>query len=329
MCEVPDTISPSGSGDRGQSSVPCQCEPANAVESSDAGNQKRMAWQACAVSVRGASHEHSGLPNQDACGFVQDSTVLAVADGHGSPKSFRSDVGARHAVNVALSVVAEFLANGKAPTETLSSIRGLAERHLPAELVREWRKMVDASRAQSPWTTEEKELLVSKGGETALCAVEENPYLAYGSTLLLVAATSRYIFYLQLGDGDILAVAPYGRDVSHPISTDPSLIANETTSLCMKDASRQFRFAFQAITDVPPPRLILLSTDGYANSFASPEAFEQAATDFIKIISEKGSEHVKQCLPSWLEESSREGSGDDVTVGLLWNDPVSINNETK
>jgi hypothetical protein len=205
----------------------------------------------------------------------------------------------------------------------------LAERHLPADLVRAWRKLVDASRAQSPWTPEEKERLVGKSGETAWDAVVENPYLAYGSTLLLVAATSRYIFYLQLGDGDILAVAPDGKNVSHPISTDPSLIANETTSLCMKDASRKFRFAFQAIKDVLPPRLILLSTDGYANSFASPEAFEQAATDFIKIISEKGIEHVKQRLPSWLGESSREGSGDDVTVGLLWNDTGSINNETK
>ena len=57
-------------------------------------------WAAATASVRGASHERDGKPNQDAVRVVQvvgktAGLVAAVCDGHGGNRYVRSDVGAR------------------------------------------------------------------------------------------------------------------------------------------------------------------------------------------------------------------------------------------
>jgi hypothetical protein len=66
-----------------------------------------------------------------------------------------------------------------------------------------------------------------------------------------------------------------------------------------------------------PPALILLATDGYANSFVNEEAFLQVATDIWEIIRDEGLATVTENLEGWLERASQEGSGDDITLGLL------------
>ena len=63
------------------------------------------AWRAIGRSVRGASHVRSSLPNQDAIAWFPDSgkgppLIVAVSDGHGSPRNFRSDVGSKIAVEI-------------------------------------------------------------------------------------------------------------------------------------------------------------------------------------------------------------------------------------
>ncbi len=286
-------------------------------------------WQAHSESVRGASHVRAGLPNQDSGYFFQEEgfTVVAVADGHGSPKSFRSDLGSKMAVDAAVWCMTQFIKKLESPPDGLPGIRRMAENHLPIEIVREWIARVDRSLALAPWSEDEKKL-VEQSGASAWSAIEDNPRIAYGTTLLLVAVTPRHLFCFQIGDGDILAVAPDGKTVERLIPHDAGLIANETTSLCMKEANKQFRFSFRYLSEQEPPRLIMLSTDGYANSFDTPKAFEQVASDLLGIIVEKGFDAVCKKLPAWLEEASGEGSGDDVTVGVLYRSTPSMNEET-
>jgi len=60
-------------------------------------------WQVITGSARGAAHRASGLPNQDAVAS-QDGpggVVVAIADGHGHIRHFRSADGAALAVDVA------------------------------------------------------------------------------------------------------------------------------------------------------------------------------------------------------------------------------------
>ena len=84
----------------------------------------------------------------------------------------------------------------------------------------------------------------------------------------------------------------------------------------------------------PPPALILLATDGYANSFVNEAAFLQVGTDILEMIRTEGLETVQENLATWLAEASQDGSGDDITLGILCRTdiqprPRSAEEETK
>lgn len=55
--------------------------------------------------------------------------------------------------------------------------------------------------------------------------------------------------------------------------------------------------------EVERPPLILAATDGYANSFRDETSFHQVAQDLWGMV---------------RDEASRQGSGDDITAGLIW-----------
>ena len=278
-------------------------------------------WSVIGRSVRGASHLRTGLPNQDAIAFKIGTNgappvVLAVSDGHGSPKCFRSSFGAQFAVDVAIEVTFKFLDGMK--DSPLSAIKGAAERSLTSDIVKVWTEKVTEDFKLKPFSDEELDRLERESGTGARqsATVAGNHLIAYGATLLLSAVSDSYLFYLQLGDGDILAVSDKTRQVEQPLPQDASLIANETTSLCMGGAQKLFRFRFQVVQEVPPA-LILASTDGYSNSFTTPDDFHKVGTDLLDMIQANGLAQVENGLEAWLDEASRSGSGDDVTLGII------------
>lgn len=229
--------------------------------------------------------------------------IMAISDGHGSQKSFRSQSGAYFAVHVAVEIIKEFI-ESQADVSNFTRVKRIAEEQLPKELVRRWKAKVLSDIEKEPFSSEQSELLKGK-----------NNLVAYGATLLAILLTSEFIMYWQIGDGDILTVSET-RDVERPVPKDSRLFANETTSLCAKDAWQDFRFCFQPILG-SPPNLILLATDGYANSFGSDESFLKVASDILEIIQKKGFEFVRSNLQDWLKEASESGSGDDITVGII------------
>lgn len=266
-------------------------------------------WRVIAHSERGASHIRNNLPNQDA---VQPSVppdggapvVLAVADGHGSPKSFRSETGASFAVDSAVSVCCDFLESFRDAPATV--IKNSAEQQIPRRIIEKWNQQVDQHLSANPFSAAE------------LALVPQGRYpVAYGSTILLVAITDQFLLFFQLGDGEMLVVSDTTGEVTHPIPRDEALIANETTSLCMKNPRPEFRFRFQYAKD-SPAGLILLSTDGYPNSFSSPDGFLKVGTDLLEILRTDGGDSVERDLPGWLREASAVGSGDDVTLGIVY-----------
>jgi hypothetical protein len=84
----------------------------------------------------------------------------------------------------------------------------------------------------------------------------------------------------------------------------------------MTDAADAVQIAIRPLSDGPPP-LVMLSTDGYANSFRDDGEFLRVATDLLALIQESGIDRVNGSLSSWLDEASRLGSGDDITAALL------------
>ncbi len=279
----------------------------------------RIGWRAVGQSVRGAAHLRTGLPNQDAIRWLPASgagppLILAISDGHGSAKYFRSHIGSEKAVETAAWMIQDLL-DGQPDPANLSAIKRTAEDRLPQQITRRWNQAVAEHLKQSPLTADELGMLEGRDSVAARQAVADNPSLAYGATILAVLVAETFVLYLQLGDGDILVVAEDGR-VSRPLERDARLFANQTTSLCSTDAWRDVQVRFQALVD-PPPALILLATDGYANSFVNEAAFLQVGTDILELIRTEGLETVQENLAAWLAEASEAGSGDDITLGIL------------
>ena len=258
----------------------------------------RNHWQVVGESVRGAVHERNGLPNQDAICWLPasgegSSIVLAVADGHGSARYSRSHIGASLAVESAAHLVDEFI---NTQADNLSLLKDATEDWLPRALVRKWVEVVTDHLNADP--------------------LNQESIVAYGATLIVAAVSERFALYLQLGDGEILTVSESG-EVTRPLTRDERLIANETTSLCAPDAWRDFRVSFQPLNH-SSPALILLSTDGYPNSFRHESGFFKVGSDILRMIREHSLAMVKDNLAVWLSDSTRAGSGDDVTLGILY-----------
>ena len=286
----------------------------------------QIEWRIIGETVPGASHIRAEIPNQDAILQVRESgrslpIILSVADGHGSPKCFRSNYGSRFAVKKSAQIVGEFLDERRGKFD-LAEIETKGKDYLPKEFVKKWRKTVEYHLKNNSFTDEEFKKLEEKSGAGARKLIEENPLLAYGTTSLTVALEEDFVLYLQLGDGDILNVSETG-EVTKPLPEDARLLANETTSMCLKDAEKDFRFFVQKISSEQSPALVLLSTDGYLNSFSDEAGFFQAGTDILNMLAaENGFGAVNENLKAWLEEATQMGSGDDCTVGIIYRPDV-------
>lgn len=278
-------------------------------------------WNAIAASTRGASHSRSGLPNQDACDYWlsanHNAAVLTVSDGHGSGRHFRSQYGSQLGVAAAIALLREFIARQESHYPQESDVH-----ELPRRIVEQWLANVAAHFAQNPFTEDELRQLKEEDSAAAEVVVA-NPPIAYGATLLAVAAVKDWVLYLQLGDGDILVVNDAG-ETTRPLPEDSRLVGNQTTSLCQPEAWNEFR-ARLVHGAAESPAVVLLSSDGYSNSFRSEEDFLLIGRDYLAMVRDRGLHTVKQELPAILEEASKQGSGDDITLGILQRGSISEN----
>lgn len=280
--------------------------------------ERLITWKIISQSVDGPSHVRLGLPNQDCVRERQNKvTIVAVSDGHGSAKCFRSDIGARFAAESALDVIEREWSGSSIADESGTVTK---------EIAQDWRRKVDEHLEKSPFTQQERDSLASHHGQGAFSQIEKHPPIAYGATLITVAISADHILFLQLGDGDILAVDESG-EVRRPVCSDNRLFANETTSLSCETAWKDFRTCCQFVPR-GLPALILLSTDGYSNSFKDEASFLKAGSDFLALLrSEGGIEEVEKSLKEWLSDSSQM-SGDDVTLSLVYRQSPELDSST-
>ena len=284
-------------------------------------------WRIISSSVEGASHKRSGKPNQDRIQFSDSlpatlPLVLAVADGHGGKAYFRSDKGAEFAVEIAIEVFSRL------KDSTWDSVKDKKiNDSFSREIVQKWLDRVNSDIQTNPFTVDEENLLKTKKEPISKRpgGLNNEGFVAYGSTLIVAVIHDSFILYLQLGDGNILLVSPAG-EIDKPLPKDDRLFGNETTSLCLPESWSDFRFRLLPIdSNNPVPALILLSTDGYANSFSQDSEFEKVGIDLLDIICEhkggiqEGITSIQENLPNWLSIASEKGSGDDTTVGILCN----------
>lgn len=264
-----------------------------------------VTWHVLTESVRGASHHRNGLPNQDAVAFAQNPLVVAVADGHGSARCTHSDLGAKFAVEAAIEIVQQVF---NAPNLSLPQLRALSE-GIPKAIHRCWQRKVDTY-IDDYLRIEDCLRIESTTG---------NRYLLFGTTLLVACVLENCVLYWQIGDGDIVVIQANGTPAM-PIPHDERLLGNDTTSLCGKKTWQDFREAFVPI--IEPPKAIFLVSDGYKNSFKESEGFNKALVDINNFIKDEGADFVQTELADWLNEASQSGSGDDITLAVIYAEKI-------
>jgi hypothetical protein len=114
---------------------------------------------------------------------------------------------------------------------------------------------------------------------------------------------------LQIGDGDVTVVREARAE--SPVPGDDRLVGGETTSLCLPTAAADARVC--VLVD-PLPDTLILTSDGYANSFASPTWRTDAGIDLRHQILRIGLDGVRRLL-AWLP--TRRRGGDDVSMALV------------
>ena len=250
--------------------------------------------------VIGATHLRNGLVCQDAIRVETYGSyvIAAIADGHGSEACPYSDEGSQAAVDCLHDIFVDIV--DYAGAETKNVIENSRELRLPRQLAAEWMRRV--------------EQIHNKAHNT-----QEFSYTLYGTTALCLVASSEFVFALQLGDGDIIAV-PESPHPGYWLIEPEYMPGNETYSLCIPDCWRYIRTQIIYPDDqhIAAPALIMLTTDGYSNSFISTEGFMKAGKDILSMLQTEGIHYVSQNLENWLETSSNEGSGDDIAMALLF-----------
>lgn len=279
------------------------------TDTSQNGPDLKEDWFVAGASVIGAVHVFRGLPRQDALLLVPPSgatgPVVAVADGHGASRHFRSEAGASLAVQAASRAAIRHsadLAVTAGATDVVAAVRG----ELAAEILASWQEAVGRHLVDNPFSS----------AEAAMVDDWDEIEVPYGSTLLVAMVAGRWLVCLQIGDGDIVAVTLEGR-ASMLVPGDPALDGVRTTSLCQSDALDHFRAGVRDVRQ-DPVLAVLLASDGYGNAQSADPWYPGVALDLATLLYERGPDWLGDQLPEWARRcASTEGSADDTTMAVI------------
>jgi len=266
-------------------------------------------------SIIGASHTAKGTICQDWSAYqsTADYAVAVVADGHGSKKHFRSDIGSKLAVAVTLGAVKDYYADVALFEECLETNHKRLIRKLEKTIISRWNTAVKEHFDAHPVTAEEK--LPFTAEEFASLRRES----IYGTTLIACVIGKSYTFGIQIGDGS-LVVIDEDSEADMPITEDDSTPANLTASMCNSGAIDLFNDFFMP----DKPLAVFVSTDGLYTSFRSTEDF----LDYHTIIASH--------LDKWqafdtvvkrnLAKRTHFGTQDDISLALAFDQEMLLDN---
>ena len=264
-------------------------------------------WEDARASVRGAAHIAQDKPCQDASRTKKGDwySIACAADGHGSERCPFSGEGAEAAVMVAADLLSEVLDAHKG--KSFGVLDAHKEIGLPKQLESRWKERVELLHAEK---------------ERPRDANAAFPYELYGTTILALAVTEKFVFAMQLGDGDILAID--GESAPRWLIEPEYEQGGATYSLCMDECWRHVRAKILPLPEFSDsgengtPLMFMLTTDGYLNSFSETSGFTKAGADIFELWRENGAGYIRGRLEEWLNQSSAAGSGDDITMVLLY-----------
>ncbi|CAK6690975.1 protein phosphatase 2C domain-containing protein [Synechococcus sp. CBW1107] len=291
-------------------------------------------WQVMAcISRTGASHRQRGHHCQDNVAQVLSRsrdgapvTVVAMADGHGHPRHFLSDVGSKQACRVATLTVSEWLGDlrlQEGVRTDLEHCRQQLARELPGRIQRHW-----TSAIQQHWRQQQRTMPAPAGTTQPLTSQPLEPEamdsqafsrLPYGCTLAVLVLTPQWWAVTGLGDWDLVRVSSDGvaRLLSEERSPNPE--TESTASLCQADAAQAMAARTQ-MTGLEPdsePFAVMISTDGVRKSCGATTDYLTWATELVTSLQRPSAgAPMRSDLSQRLDRLSSRGTGDDVSVAV-------------
>lgn len=258
-------------------------------------------------TVRGASHVDSGTVCQDYSAYktTDGYAVAAVADGHGSKKHFRSDFGAKSAVEVTIKAIDEFCADIAEFEKKFMEGPDYLITKIQKYIIKNWYDAVNEHYNNNPVMPEERTQLTDE--ELAAIKTES----IYGSTLIIAVLTENLCFGMQLGDGSLVVIKQCGESYM-PIIDDESCPANLTASLCNSNAIKMFGYFYT----YDRPLTMIVSTDGLFTSFSSKESFEEYNCLIASQLDDP--ELLKARMNKNFVRRTNSGSRDDISIAMIF-----------
>lgn len=251
---------------------------------------------------RGYSHINNGIACQDYSASYHDEskTIVAACDGHGSSIYFRSDRGSKFACFALIDVFKNIQIS---QIDLLKNQEYLDK--LKIKILFQWNTYVENDITNNPFTDED----LNNFSEDELFRINNNPSIAYGTTLNGFVIIGKYVVCVQLGDGGVFIVKDGQAFPS--FEEDESNVANITCSMCQEDAFEHLNINVQKLYYLDA---ILICTDGLLGPYQSYENFQNSfITPMLKKIGKSKSHDVVKFIDTLAKS---KGNGDDVSIGV-------------
>jgi hypothetical protein len=241
----------------------------------------------------GNTHLTKQTPNQDSvASWIAPDGIhfcVALSDGHGSSVHPYSEYGSKFAVASALEVYKEVLDASSCNLDPIEFFR---------KIITRW---VDQCMAHFS----EHDLNV--------LTTQSSPLRLYGATLCVVYVLGDSISIASIGDSTVYYRNHSGRFAKFLIHDETP--GEATFSLCQSDP-----LANLEVVHLPySSGIILISSDGIIKSLKSSSDYALIADYYLGLTSSNSSlDQISHDLDSQLESFSRDGSGDDCTLAMIY-----------
>lgn len=274
---------------------------------------------ALVTSPTGASHIDKDQPCQDACMVTQHFyrgqpyMVLAVADGHGSDKYTRSEIGAHLAMEAAHQAAADLAMTlvelqksdasnwYQSPNEDVSS-------RFQRSITKYWNERIIAHAMEKP--------------EDGIEAESNESKKRYGTTLVVAMVFKDLYIFASLGDSSIYTVQSNKDGISSVVERLPSKKGLDlgTDSLVSDHAVYLWRTEYlphelRTESHNLTLKMIFLTSDGLTDSLTD---VKKSILSIYEQSRSHGIDWLQGVLPDQLAKWSKDGVGDDMGVVLLF-----------
>jgi hypothetical protein len=276
------------------------------------------------IKAKGASHIKDNKVCQDfADSYPVGNTtaskfaIVAVSDGHGGDKYFRSDRGAELAVEKAILCVQKCMFTDEF-YDALKSKTLTKEKkdeyiiNLEESIIRLWNSDVKKDINNVPFADDEINHLDNEYKSKLLDTISDYKYKTYGATLIVGVVCDDFWFGFQIGDGTF--VIKKNGVYEQPIELDPKCVGVNVTSICNNNAINYFHHKY----DFGMPEAVFIASDGVDESFATVEGLYKFYDNIILNSCDDWASNVNE-LEAYLPELSAKGSRDDVSLAAIIN----------